>query len=53
MSQPYDGPLDRQRSAALVALTVAAIDAMTAEQRDALLLDLLEGAWRSVLAQNQ
>ena len=53
MSQPCDGPLDSQRSAALVALTVAAVNEMTEEERDALLLDLLEAAWGSVLAQNQ
>jgi hypothetical protein len=53
MTQPCDGPLDRQQSAAIVALTVALIDEMTTEERDALLLDLLEAAWHTVLAQNQ
>jgi hypothetical protein len=53
MSQPCDGPLDRQETAALVERTVAAIDEMTREERDGLLLDLLDAAWETLLAQNQ
>jgi hypothetical protein len=45
--------LDRQETAALVERTIAAIDGMTREERDALLFDLLDAAWESLQAQNQ
>jgi hypothetical protein len=51
--EPNDWPLDAVSSAALVARTIADIDASGEEEQCALLSELLCAAWGSLWAQNQ
>jgi hypothetical protein len=51
--EPKLWPLDPVSAAALVARVIDELDASSEEQQDALLCELLQGAWGSILAQNQ
>ncbi len=46
-------PLDHMAATELVARTVAAIDASTDDERDALLAEFLYAVWGCIWAQNQ
>ena len=52
MERTYPPPFDHTTPAELVARTVAAVDASTAEERR-LLADLFDAAWGSIRVRNQ
>ncbi len=51
--EPKSWPLDPISAAALVARVIDDIDESTEEQRDELLVGLLDAAWGNLWAQNQ